>query len=166
MCVSTAQARTKCGPRFASVHFSLQAQYFVDLDEKVAETRSLWLCACRIAPVVARCALVVVQCELWNRSRKPLGTLCVSDPSRCGAVLIFRWLCAILVKSPDEFSGKCFMAQSAGSVVYEDRDHVLAAVLVMLWRSWWNPVRGPCTILHGSLLVGEDLVEIPAKSSP
>ena len=146
MCVSTAQARTKCGPRFASVHFSWQAQYFVDLDEKVAETRSLWLCACRIAPVVARCALVVVQCELWNRSRKPLGTLCVSDPSRCGAVLIFRWLCAILVKSPDEFSGRSFCDDLAS----------------VSWRSLRGPwyMRIVTTFLQRSLWCCDDHDEI------
>ena len=40
-----------------------------------------WLWACRIALVEARC-------ELWDRSRTSLGTLGVSDRSRCGAVRI------------------------------------------------------------------------------
>ena len=39
------------------------------------------LCARRIA-------LVVVRCELWYRSRNPLGILCASDRSPCGAVRI------------------------------------------------------------------------------
>ena len=78
--------------------------YFIDLDKKVAETSRLafsmfmvraffcenqtrarstllWLCACRIALAVARC-------EFCHRSRKPLGTLCGSDRSRCGAILL------------------------------------------------------------------------------
>ena len=40
---------------------------------------ALW--ACQIALAAARC-------EFWDRSRNPLGTLDVSDRSRCGAVLI------------------------------------------------------------------------------
>ena len=37
-------------------------------------------------------ALVVARCSFWNRLCHPLVALGVSDRSRCGMVLILRWL--------------------------------------------------------------------------
>ena len=47
-------------------------------------------------------ALLVARCQFWYRSHNPLGTLCVADHSRCGAVRIWisalcTWQIALLV---------------------------------------------------------------------
>ena len=36
--------------------------------------------------------VILALCQIWYRSRNLLGTLCASDPSRCGAVRIFTRL--------------------------------------------------------------------------
>ena len=91
MCISTAQARTKCRPRLAPGSiFSWQAQYCVDFGKKVAETRNLLVTLC-----VCVCVGWLV---LWrgdnliSLSRNPLGTLCGSDRSGCSALRILTWL--------------------------------------------------------------------------
>ena len=58
------------------LHLSWQAQYFVDLDAKAAETRNPLLTLCLSDR--SRCGAV----RLLISSRNRLGTLCVSDRPR------------------------------------------------------------------------------------
>ena len=129
---------------------------------------------------------------LWKSTMCPLGTLRLSDRSRCGAVRMwmslvqpsqhfvgvrslslwpdaaFSWFCEILVKiflmsileGPAMTILQEFQARSCRGPCEQ-----------MLWRSWWNPVRGPCMILHrGPCMIlpwslWEYLVETLVRSS-
>ena len=103
MCISTA---TNCGPRFATPIFVAAAVFCRPRQKRGWNSQpsrhfvhvgalSLWRGAnfdgarATLASLCARqIALAVARCECWYRSRNRLGTLCVSDHTRCGSVLI------------------------------------------------------------------------------
>jgi hypothetical protein len=124
--------------------------------------------ACATLSALSTCgiALVVVRCEFWCRSRSLLGTLCVSDRSRCGMVLILAdslrsWLRDFMSSGGgpsmtilQELHGAVLEVRNAWSSWPRSCRGPCAK---MLGRSWWNPVRGPCMNFNRSLL--EDLVK-------
>ena len=98
----------------------------------------------------------------------PLGTLCVSDRSGCGAVLILAdslrsWQRGLMssVEGPsttilhEEFHGAVPEVRKKWS---SRPRSCRGPCEKMLRRSWWNPVRGPCMNLNK--FRWEDLVKI------
>ena len=103
-----------------------------------------------------------VRCELWCRSGNPRRFVHLrSLPLWCGADFSrFSWIRAI--KEILRFLWKVLLLTilqafhgAVSEVLYEDLDQGFVQVLeTMSWRSWSNPVRGPCMILYRSFWEG------------
>ena len=148
-----------------------------------------WLWACRIALVVARCnldvaratiswlsacriALAVVRCEFSCRWRNPLGTLFVSDRSRCRAVLILAYSlrsCGkeILWVLWKVLLWRCCSSLEGPSMTMLQEFHGAALEVDNIWSSWpRSSVRGPCMNFEQVLMRRscEDPVDILEES--